>query len=486
MGLARRLPTLHRMNAPACRPGLWLGILSVAWGALAAETPLRAVVEAEEIVYAFQPANNGAGPMWCHGSTCLVRVGDEVFASGLETIPEAKPLNNCRWTFWRRGADGWQLVRADAEGRTREPAPLVGFPKAGTVFLSANPTLNPPDKSGGGPAQPVLWEFDAGKPGREPRLARPAWATVPKPPEFTEHSYRSFAADGPGRELILFHNIGYTHAEWSFRDRTGAWAAQGQLKWPWGAEYDKPEPIRVCYPNVALNRRAVHFVGVSDVIEPYEKWRQFKRELTGQQWDYDFRRLFYTWTPDVTRQPFRPWIEIASRDKTCGWISPGDLWAAPDGAVHIVWTERAIDERLRAKFFPEAKQRHELNYAVLRDGKVESRRTLIAADEGQPGLIASLPRFQITPDRQVFLFCHLQGTDEAGKPFTGNRLMQLRPDGSVVGAVNVPMAHPLTSYFTATPRGGSAPSRTLDLLGTRADTPNTIAYARIRIEGGMK
>ncbi len=188
----------------------------------------------------------------------------------------------------------------------------------------------------------------------------------------------------------------------------------------------------------------------------------------------------------MTRQPFRPWLEIASRDKTCGWISPGDLWAAPDGAVHIVWTERAIDERLRAKFFPEAKQRHALNHAVLRDGKVQSRRTLIAADEGQPGLIASLPRFQITPDRQIFLFCHVQGTDEAGKPFTGNRLMQLRPDGSVAGAVNVPLAHPLTSYFTATPRGGSAPSRTLDLLGNRADTPNTIAYARIRIEGGMK
>src|SRR5262245_61548123 len=52
------------------------------------------VVEAEEDVYSFEPANNGAGPMWCSGSTCLVRIADDVFASGLETLKDAKPLNN--------------------------------------------------------------------------------------------------------------------------------------------------------------------------------------------------------------------------------------------------------------------------------------------------------------------------------------------------------------------------------------------------------
>ena len=133
-----------------------------------------------------------------------------------------------------------------------------------------------------------------------PVTLTPVWHGEPK---FSEHSYRSFAADGAGRELILFQNIGYTHAEWTFRDRAGTWSAQGQLKWPWGAEYDQPEPIRVCYPNVAVRDRAVHFFGVSDVVEPYKAWREFKRELTGQQWDYDFRRLFYTWTRDVTREP---------------------------------------------------------------------------------------------------------------------------------------------------------------------------------------
>src|SRR5262249_6683486 len=153
--------------------------------------------------------------------------------------------------------------------------------------------------------------FKAGEPTTMPRSLVPVWQDNP---QFTEHSYRSFAADGSTRELILFQNIGYTHAEWTFRDRTGHWSAQGRLKWPWGAEYDKPEPIRVCYPNVALQNRAVYFCGVSDVVEPYKAWRDFKRQLTGKEWDYDFRRLFYTWTPDITSQPFHEWIEIASRD----------------------------------------------------------------------------------------------------------------------------------------------------------------------------
>ena len=51
---------------------------------------LKPVVELEEDVYSYTGANNGAGPMWCHGSTSLVRVGKRVFAAGLETVAGAK------------------------------------------------------------------------------------------------------------------------------------------------------------------------------------------------------------------------------------------------------------------------------------------------------------------------------------------------------------------------------------------------------------
>ncbi|MBN2476645.1 MAG: hypothetical protein JXB62_18690 [Pirellulales bacterium] len=435
------------------------------------------VVEIEEDVYRYQPADNGAGPMWCSGSTCLVRIGDEVFASGLETLGDVKPLNNCRWTLWQRGPDGWRLQQADAKGRTREPCPLVGFAD-GRLLLSANPTLSTDPDAYGGPARPEILQFAAADPKASFEILLPKWQATPA---FSEHSYRSFAADGPRGELVLFQNVGYTHAEWAFRDRTGQWAACGRLVWPWGAEYDKPQPIRVCYPNVALQDRAVHFCGVSDIIEPYDQWRQYKKQITGRDWDYDFRRLFYTWTPDIAQGEFHEWIEIASRDTTCGWIQPGDLWLGPDGDVHIVWTERATDSRLRDQFFPGTKQMHALNYAVVRQGRVAARRTLAEGGEGLGGEIPGRARFQPTPDGRLFVFYYTSGADEAGQPISENRLIELHRDGAVGGPVRVPLTRPFANFFTATVRGGSPPLKVLELLGQRADASATISYARIRL-----
>jgi hypothetical protein len=76
-----------------------------------------------------------------------------LFATGLETIPEAKPLNNCRWMLFLRENNGWKRVCMDANGRTREPSPLVAFAD-GRLFLSANPTLGKGPERNGGPARP--------------------------------------------------------------------------------------------------------------------------------------------------------------------------------------------------------------------------------------------------------------------------------------------------------------------------------------------
>jgi hypothetical protein len=441
-------------------------------------SPRRPVVEVEEDVYSYEPADNGAGPLWCQGSTCLVRSGEELFASGLETIQGAKPLNNCRWMLFHRTESGWQKTLSDPSGRTREPCPMAAFPD-GRLLLSVNPTLNKDPNAYSGPARPEILQFAARDTSKVERTLLPVWSGTPK---FTEHSYRSFAADGPNREMILLQNIGYTHAEWSFFDRQGRWSAQGQLKWPWGADYVKPEPIRTCYPNVALRNREVHFCGVSDIIEPNPEWRAFKKQLTGRDWDYDFRRLFYTWSPDIRTGTFEPWVEIASREKTCGWINPGDLWVAPNGDVHILWTERALDERLRPKFFPDEKQSYALNYAVLRQGKVVSRRTLRAAEEGKSNERPGRGRFQITPDHRLFVFFYVSGSDSTGKHVSENRLLEILPDGSASNSVPVPLKKPFTDFFTATPRAGSPASKTLELLGTCQGSNATISFARIRIE----
>lgn len=439
------------------------------------DPPVQPLVEAEEDVYTFAPANNGAGPMWCSGSTCLARSGEETFASGLETLPDAKPLNNCRWTLYKRTPNGWELQQADKTGRTREPCPLAALP-GNKLFLSINSTLVPDQKAG--PARPEILQFSAADAKRPFETLLPAWDGTPA---FTEHSYRSFAADGSIGSLILFQNIGYTHAEWAYRDETGRWSARGKLTWPWGADYDKPQPVRVCYPNVALKGRAAHFCGVSDIVEPYQKWRDAKRRVTGQEWDYDFRRLYYVWCPDILTGKFREWVMVASRDKTCGWISPGDLWVGLDGAVHLVWTERALDERLRKEFYPGEKQSHALNYAVLRDGKAVARRTLVLAEEGAANEIPGRGRFHATPEGRLFVFYYVSGSTRDGKALSENRILELRPDGSVGPQLVVPLAHPLSEYFTATVRAGSPASHTLELLGQRAGSPQKVSYARVRL-----
>jgi hypothetical protein len=232
---------------------------------------------------------------------------------------------------------------------------------------------------------------------------------------------------------------------------------------------------------VALQNQAVYFCGVSDIVEPNNVWRDYKKQLTGRDWDYDFRRLFYTWSTNLSEGHFEPWLEVASREKTGGWITPGDLWVGSDGAAHLLWTERALDERLRAKFFPDAKQSHALNCAVVRDGKVVLRRTLALAEEGGSQEIPGRGRFQVTPDNRLFVFYFVNGRNAAGQAVAENRLMELRPDGSQTAPVKVPLLHPFSDFFTATPRSGSPLSATLDVLGHRVGSPNTISYARIRL-----
>jgi hypothetical protein len=441
--------------------------------------PPQVKVEVEEEVYRYVPADNGAGPLWCWGSTCLVRWKDCVFASGLETLPGVPPRNNCRWMFFaREDAGSWRHVLSDPEGRTREPCPLVVL-QDGRIVLSGNPTLAPLPAPAG-PARPELWIFQAQNPDEPPVRLLPQWSGEPA---FSEHSYRSFAADGVKGEWILFQNIGYTHAEWTFCDRDGKFST-GRLVWPFGHEYPEPQPIRICYPSVALVNRAVYFCGVSDIPEPYPEWRAYKRQLTGRVWDFDFRRLFFTWCKDITTGQFEPWIELSSRDRTCGWITPCDLWVRSPEEVHVLWTERAIDERLRPKFFPDEKQSYELCWGIVSGGRLERRIPLLRSEEGDSSAMALRPgmaRFHLTPDGRVFVIFYVHGRDAEGKPVSENRLLELNPAGEFSEPVVVPFQASFEWFFTSTPRGGSLPDWRLDLLGSSPLHTNAIRYARLRI-----
>lgn len=436
---------------------------------------MNPIVEAEETIYDYVDPKNGSAPTWCYGNTCIARLGEEIFVSGRETLADVKPLNNTRWMLLRRGGDGrWTVLHRDLVDRSREPSPIGVFDD-GRVFLSANPTLTPIDAEAG-PAQPQIIEFSARDPKAPFRTHLPVWRGNPA---FTEHSYRSFAVDGSRHEMVLFQNIQYSHAEWTFCDNAGNWSAQGQIHWPRDERTASPEPIRVCYPTVQLKDRAVYFCGVSDIIEPNAAWREYKFKLTNNKWDYDFRRLFFTWSRDITSGRFEPWIEIASRDATAGWIFPRDLWVDPDGSVHLLWSERAIDLRLRDTFFPNERQKHSLNHAIVRDGQVIFRQTLFTSEAEEHQLMPEEEgRFHVTPDGRLFVFQFVKGHDSDGLAMPENRLVELVNHRSPGRVMEIAFRSPVRSFFTATMRGGSSPSNSLDIL---CDDKDSMRYVRINL-----
>jgi hypothetical protein len=214
---------------------------------------------------------------------------------------------------------------------------------------------------------------------------------------------------------------------------------------------------------------------VSDIVEPRKAWKEYKFKLTGREWDYDFRRLFYTWSRDISTGQFEEWVEIASREETAGHIFPCDLWRAPDGNVHILWTEKALDDRLQQDFFPQEKQSQALNHAVLKEGEVIFRQAIMFSED-QDALLPGRGRFQVTPEDRLFVLYHVYGRDTG---YNENRLVEVGKDFLLSEHLKVGLARPLSSFFTATVRGGSEPSNIIDVLGE--DGHQEMRYASIRI-----
>ena len=447
---------------------------------LLAKKDVYPLIEVEDEVYRYKPANNGAGPLWCKGSTCLVRIGDKVFVSGLETMDNWALSNNCRWMLFKRNDTGWEKLLTDEEGRNREPSPIAAF-HDGRLFLSSNPFIAGTNEQTGGKLKPEIFSFKTSAIHEPFKRLLPGWAGDPK---FGEDSYRTLSADGALGELIVFQNPyrDEVKCEWAFYNDAGKWSAQGQLDWPLISKNEKTEPLRLCYPDVMLKNRKVYYLGASDIKEPNKEWKQYKKQLTGREWDYAYRHLFFTWSDDITSGKFHPWIELADRDETAGEVTASDLWVGPDGAVHILWQEKAIDEHLREKFFPAARQSYELNYAIVRKGKVEIRRTLLKSEEGDGKEIPGSARFHVAPGNRLFVVYFVSGSNFSEKKIAENRVVELKAGGVMEEPVTLQLKYPFTKFFTANQRGGSLPSPILDMLGNAPDDKLTVRYARVRLE----
>lgn len=428
--------------------------------------PLDIAVQIEEEIQTFAPADNGAGPLWCHGSTIVARRGDAVYVAALETLPDQVPLNNCRFLLYRRNDDGWALVYRDTTGRTREPSPVVLL--GGQLLVSANPTLADPGEYGG-PAAPAVFRFDTADPEVDPVREKPVWRDEPP---FSEHSYRTVVGDG--HEVLYLQNTGYEKAHASFRDEAGNWRDLPPLVWPQDDTSD--QPLRLCYPNVVLHNRSAHFLGVGDIVEPVAAWKDAKREITGRKWDYVFRRLFYAHTPDIANEPFGKWIELADLDQTAGHIANGDLHLDANGIVHALWTQTSVDHRLRDRFFPGEQIIRSLEYLTLKEGQIQAQRTLVRHVEDADGPVPHLARFHVLADGTLLILGQFTGVDSG----TTYRIAEINDDHPEW--IDIPFKHPMSGIFlTNTIRSGSSPSSYIDIVGMSPTKPHTLGYARVEI-----
>jgi len=423
--------------------------------------------EAEEVVTRHVSANNGAGPLWCYGSPLIVRRGEDVFISVVETGQNVPPLLNTRWQLWHRSSGAWTLEQHEQEFCQREPCPIA-VTCQGPVFLSVNPSAEPAGATHGR-CTPQVLEFDPDSPRTPPKVHAPAWADGTR---FTEHSYRGLAADRASGELLLL-NINADHGEQfvSYYDGKAVWQPKGTIRFP----------IRACYPQVALRNGAAHVLAIGDIVEPVEEWKAMKYERLKNTWDYVFRRLFYTYAPDIRQAGFRPPIEIDTVEQTCGDIRNLDLYVDGAGVAHLLYLKRPFQyDFIRDKYFPGKPLGISLEYTAVKGGQISSRSTLAAVMEGGSGLEPGYARFHV--DAGGTLSVILAGTSiEAGKRTFGNFVGRVRADRSMPTFHHIDLKHPFHTFFTNTVRGGSTPSDTIDLFGTADDAPN-LRYARLRIQ----
>ena len=232
---------------------------------------------------------------------------------------------------------------------------------------------------------------------------------------------------------------------------------------------------------MALRNRAAHVLAIGDIVEPVEEWRRLKFEKLRRQWDYVFRRLFYTHTPNVRDKEFARPLEIASVEKTAGHITNLDLFVDASGAAHLLYLRVPHQYAfIRDRYFPGQPMSRHLEYAVVVDGKVTSSRTLAETPLEGGGLEPGYGRFHVGPGERLYVVVAGHRKEGGRERSFGNFIAPIDPEASSSVFRRLPLEHPFRRFFTSTPRGGSRPSPVLDMFGIADDSPH-LRYARVDI-----
>ncbi|NLO32287.1 MAG: hypothetical protein GX117_02865 [Candidatus Hydrogenedentes bacterium] len=419
---------------------------------------VTAKVMEESEVFLLTPPDNGSGPLWSYGCTQIARLGEDVYISAMETDPDTPPLCNTKWRLLKHSPEGWKMISEDTAVRQREPCPLAVI-SPDRLAINVNDSLEPKGTKYGR-CLPGIRLFHFSDAPHTMTHILPQWKDAPY---FTDHSYRSFASDPVNHRLLMFNIDAKTSVE-----HACLLSADGETL----ATSSVSFPIRSCYAQTALHDFAAYMLAIGDIVEPVDAWREYKFEQTERQWDYVFRRLFYTWRPDIRTTPFADALEIDTVDDTAGYITNQDLWIDSDGTAWILYIRFEVQNALlRDKFFPDKSIDPSLILAQI-DPNGTVHKEVLVPESPERGI--SQAKFQVSAKGHLYAVICLSG--EEG----GVNIMPLHAHAPDRNLIPVPLEHPLGSFCLATTRAGNAPSNWIDMFGTTGD--NQFRYTSILLE----
>lgn len=450
----------------------------------AAADRLQVTVAVDEVATTHGDFGHAMYALWNHGSTSIVRLGDTVVASGIARLPDREPLNNVVCLLGtRKGGGAWQWAPMDVSGPTREPCPLGLIAGEDKVVVTTS-RVTDFDTRFYAAVEPavVTYRLDEGRAERDATVE--PWSPRDDVGLFWDHSRRSVAVDPDAARVFMMVNAGpsHSHAEWMVHDFDKGSTVKGKVEWP-KLKLPKGQAAVLAYAQSALRGQGGHLFAVLDVPEPVKAWNTFKTRGDPKAWDYVFRRLYYSWTPRISAEPFGDWVEVANVEGTAGEIRAGDLSVEADGTVHLVWTEyQTWPPALKDTFFPDLEQVYRLQYAKISKGEVVSRRTLLASRENDKGNVGAptTARFHRLADGRLVVIYSLLARPPRWA--TTNSLMVLGEDGAPGQIIDLALSRPMISFFTASERAGSSPSDSIDLFGIEDWSSKEVRYVRLDLK----
>lgn len=412
-----------------------------------------------ELICETRPFENGAAPDWDLGNAHMIRVGDRVFITNMHVHEDRLPLCRTTMELWeKKDGEAWKKVYEDDSGFQREPCPMA-YLGNGRLAITVNPTAKAyakDERTEVVESVPMLLILDITDGVKKTDLIRLEWE--PCGHTFLDHSYRSMALDLANGDLFLTNIDSYKYEKHVFTllDKEMRCLKTGTLHFP----------NRSCYHTIAMNDGEVYLFAVQDIIETNQEWKEYKRKITGNYWDYDFRTIYLNYCPDIRKGDFEPSQVVCDREATCGWERSLDCCYDRNGDMLFLAAQWNIAHAFMQKpFFPDTPLVVSLELFRFSHGQLLER-TVIDTATGDRSTADFGGYFHTAANGDVYILWNKKTACEKDLLDSGIYLSK----ASAPQAAPVKLTNEFGPIFGCKTRLGAVPSDTIDSYWSKSDT----------------